>query len=103
MECKNPGGCSLDGGEFVERVQAWRDVSTRAIAREMHTDRIRSIYPSEPALLARLRQLIAAEGECCAFLKFKVSEGPSETVVELAFPPEAAALIEQVVPEPVRR
>jgi hypothetical protein len=92
--------CSLGGDELVERVQAWRDVSSRAIARDVHANRVSSVYPSEPGLVQRLRALIAAESECCAFLGFTIEEGPTETIVELAFPPEARALVERVVPAP---
>ncbi|HEX2058721.1 MAG TPA: hypothetical protein VHI71_10160 [Actinomycetota bacterium] len=97
MECTNAGGCTLNADELVERVGAWREVSSRALSREVHADGVRSVYPSEPALVQTLRRLIAAEAGCCSFLEFSVSEGPTETVVELGFPPHARALVEQVM------
>lgn len=98
MNCTNPGGCTLTANDLVERVAAWRNLSSRALSRDVQHDRIVSVYPSEQGVLRTLRGLIAAEAECCAFLKFIVKEGPDETVVELSFPPEARPLIESVIP-----
>jgi hypothetical protein len=93
-------GCTLNGDDLAERVQAWREVSSRATSRRIHGDRISSIYPSEPELVHRLRDLIDAEGACCSFLSFTVTEGPAETIVELTFPAEARALVEGIIPAP---
>ena len=96
MECTNPAGCTLDASELVERIAEWREVSSQAISRSVEAEKITSRYPSDPELLKRLRQLIAAEAECCAFLRFTIQEGEHQTVVELAFPAEARPLIEAV-------
>ncbi len=100
MECTNPNGCSLDSSEMVERVTAWREVSSYAISREVHSDRITSVYPSDPELNGRLKELIAAEAICCSFLKFNVQERDDQTVVELTFPKEARSLVESVIALP---
>ena len=100
MECTNPGGCTLNSAEIVERVNEWRSVSSRAISREVHGERITSIYPPDPDVTRPLKDLIAAETICCSFLKFDVHEYAHETVVELTFPEEARALIERVMALP---
>lgn len=102
MDRTDPSTCSLDGSELVDRARAWQDVLSRALSRETYEGRVLSIYPSEPALLQRLRRLIAAEAECCSFLNFTVTEGPTETIVELTFPPEAREVVDRVVPAPNR-
>ncbi len=99
MNRTEPVACSLGSGELVDRRGAWRDVASHALSRDVGIDRIVSVYPSDNALLNRLRELIAAEGQCCEFLRFTVTEGPTETVVELTFPPEARALVEGLLPE----
>lgn len=105
MGCTDPNGCSLEGSEMVERVRAWREVSTRAITREVGATTIRSEYPPDPLLAQRLRGLIAAEATCCSFLTFDLREERERIVVELEFPPTARALVESVMvlPGPAAR
>lgn len=100
MQCTNPTGCTLDQNEMATRIAAWRELSARAISRRVQGTRMTSTYPSDPHLVRRLRDLISAEADCCAFLAFTVDEGPRETVVELDFPEEARALLEMVIPPP---
>jgi hypothetical protein len=45
-----------------------------------------STYPQDQEVLDQLRRLIAAEAECCAFMRFNVQEGADEVVVELRVP-----------------
>lgn len=97
MECTNPSGCTLDSGDMVERVNAWRAVSSQAICRHVHPDRITSVYPSDPELVSELKDLIAAEAVCCSFLKFRIEEGRTQTVVDLSFPEAARSLVESVI------
>jgi len=103
MECTNPNGCTLDSGEMVQRVNAWREVSSRAITRKVDSTKITSEYPPEPRLVQQLKDLIAAEAVCCSFLKFDLREERHRTVVELEFPEDARALVESVIalPSPV--
>ena len=102
MECTNPGGCTLTSAEMVERINAWRSVSSRAISREVHGERITSIYPPDPDVIRQLKDLIAAEAICCSFLKFDLQEHAHQTVVELTFPEEARPLVESVMALPCR-
>ncbi len=102
MECTDPNGCTLSGDEMIERVTAWRDVSSRAISRELHDDRLTSVYPPDGELLRRLKDLIAAEATCCSFLEFSLREEVHQTIVELTFPEEARSLVESVIALPAR-
>lgn len=97
MECTDPDGCTLDGGEMVERVNAWQDVSSQATSRTVESTKITSEYPPEPLLVQRLKDLIAAEALCCSFLKFDLREERDRTVVELEFPEEARAMVESAL------
>lgn len=101
MECMNPTACTLDSTQLVERIAEWREVSSQATSRTVEAEKIISIYPPDPQLTERIRYLIAAEAECCAFLKFSMAEGAHHTVVELAYPAEARSLVEAVVGAPV--
>jgi hypothetical protein len=81
-----PFTCSLEGPELLDRIDAWQDVVTRATSRGIEDGRVVAGYPKDAQLLGRLRQLVAAEAECCSFLLFDVEETPDEIVTELRLP-----------------
>jgi MerR family transcriptional regulator, copper efflux regulator len=78
--------CSLSGPDMIERIREWGQVASRATSRHVEKGRIVSIYPPDQQLLQQLRELIAAEAECCPFMRFNVEEGPDEVEVELRVP-----------------
>ena len=80
--------CSLAGDELVGRIREWTQVTARATSRHVEKGRIVSTYPIDEELLRRLRELIAAEAECCSFMQFEVKEGPDQVTVELRVPDE---------------
>jgi hypothetical protein len=80
--------CTLEGKELEERVRAWSEIASQARDRKFEPGRIVSVYPRDAALLMRLEQLIAAEAECCPFLKFNIEDGDDSITVELRLPEE---------------
>jgi hypothetical protein len=78
--------CRLDGPDLLDRIEAWREVVQRARTRAVEGDRVVAVYPNDAQLLTRLRELIAAEAECCSFLRFDVDETPDAIVTELRLP-----------------
>jgi hypothetical protein len=85
-QAAQPVSCRLDGVDFVDRIEAWREVVTSATTRRVEDGRVVAVYPNDAQLLARLRELIAAEAECCSFLRFDVDETPDAIVTELRLP-----------------
>jgi hypothetical protein len=81
-----PFVCRLDGPDLVDRIDAWREVTKLATVRRVEGDRVVAVYPNDAQLLSRLRELIAAEAECCSFLRFDVDETPDAIVTELRLP-----------------
>ena len=81
-----PFACSLDAPELVDRIEAWREVVAHATSRGVDNDRVVAVYPKDAQLLGRLRELVAAEAECCSFLLFDVEETPEAIVTELRLP-----------------
>lgn len=100
MDHSNGASCSLNAVDLEERKKAWREVSSRAISREVADGRITSVYPSDPHLLQTVKGLIAAEATCCSFLSFTVQEEEDRTIVELAFPESARSLVEGAIASP---
>ena len=81
-----PLACSLDGTELTARLDAWHQIAARASASRVEQSRVVAVYPNEPELRDRLRELIALEAECCSFLRFDVEERPHAIVIELQLP-----------------
>ena len=81
-----PLACRLDGNELGDRIEAWREVVQRATSRGVEGDCVVAVYPNDAQLLGRLRELIAAEAECCSFLQFRLEETPDAILTELRLP-----------------
>lgn len=86
MDQNEPLGCSLDARDLAHRMREWSHVAARALSSHVEGSRIIAIYPNDPGLLQRLRELITAEARCCPFMKFNLQESVHEVVVELRLP-----------------
>jgi hypothetical protein len=76
----------LEDAELGARIEAWQEVVARATSRHVADGRVVATYPNDAQILARLRELIAAEAECCSFLRFRLEETPDAIVTELRLP-----------------
>lgn len=94
---EQPLDCTLEGSELVERIEAWQQVVSRATAREAKDGRLVARYPKDARLLDRLRELIAAEAECCPFLDFSVDERADSIVTELRLPEATPAPMRSLI------
>jgi hypothetical protein len=83
-----PIACRLDGADLADRIEAWREVVQRATSRGVEGDCVVAVYPNDAQLLDRLRELIAAEAECCSFLRFSLEATPDAILTELRLPEE---------------
>jgi hypothetical protein len=83
---RQPLACTLEEAELGARLEAWREVVARASTRRVDDGRVVATYPKDAQLLARLRELIAAEAECCSFLDLRLDEKPDAIITELRLP-----------------
>jgi hypothetical protein len=90
---RQPLACSLEGAELGDRLRAWSEVVARATTRRTEEGRVVATYPKDAQLLDRLRELIAAEADCCSFLDFRLEERPDAIVIELRLPDDVPASI----------
>jgi hypothetical protein len=88
MEMPQPLSCSLNGDELLDRIDSWREVVQRATSHAVEDDCVVAVYPNDARLLDRLRELIAAEAECCSFLHFSLEETPDAILTQLRLPEE---------------
>lgn len=86
MSDQEPLVCSLSGPELIDRVTEWQQVSSQALSRKIESGRVISTFPADAQLLQQLRRLIAAEAECCSFMRFQITEEPDQLTVELRVP-----------------
>ena len=83
--------CALEGEQLIARMQAWQQVVSRATSRHVERGRATATYPNDAEVLQELRDLIAAEADCCPFLEFRIEEGPDGILTELRVPEEMPA------------
>ena len=86
--------CSLDGPELLERLAAWKQLSSHALTRRLEPGLVVTTYPRDEAVLRELRELVAAEAKCCSFLQFEIEEGRDLVTVELRAPSEMSGALE---------
>ena len=90
--------CSLDEMALAERLAQWRTLASAGVPVATEAGRSVSDYPNRPDIAQRLRELIAAERDCCSFLDFTVEERGEHLRVELRYPPEFETMLAQVTP-----
>jgi hypothetical protein len=87
-----PIACSLSAADQAARAAATRRLVAESMLGARVTDRgasLRFAETSEPAL----RELIAAEGECCPFLTFDLSRRSGELLLDVEGPTEARPIV----------
>jgi hypothetical protein len=61
---------------------------------------VRSRFRDEPDVERRLRELVALESQCCAFLRFEIGRAEAAIVLDITGSPDAQPVIERFfVPE----
>ena len=89
--------CSLSGEELMQRIAEWKELGAHALTRENRGNQVVTTFPRREEVSTRLRELIAAEAECCTFMKFDVEERQDEIVVELRVPDEMAPMLSMML------
>jgi hypothetical protein len=70
--------CSLTAQDQSARLDAWRSLLESASTRADLADGMSYVFRPASAFAQRVRDLAAAEQECCAFLDFEVVEQDDE-------------------------
>lgn len=87
MNEPKPLACSLEPDDLRQRLDRIAAIGAaslidRGSAGGVHTLRFRP----GPDTRSRLREIVAAEAECCSFLDLELSEGDGELVLTIAAP-----------------
>ncbi len=84
-----PIACTLDAGDFKERTAGIRDLARRSLRHASRAPLTLSLT-YEPNALDDVRDLVAKEEACCAFLTFDLKSSPRDVVLTITAPQAAA-------------
>jgi hypothetical protein len=88
-----PIACTLTGASLEERAAWLRRLGAAALI-EGRREASRLLLRFRPEAADDVRELVRAESECCAFLRFEVDAGRREVVLEVRGPAEAGPVLD---------
>ena len=83
-----PIACTLGAGDRAERTD-WIATLNRTALRAHRRDGLSLVLDFAPGAAAQVRELVAREQECCAFLGFRVEERSDGVRLTVEAPPAA--------------
>jgi DNA-binding transcriptional MerR regulator len=87
-----PIACTLADADMPARLEAWHDALAPVIARTGIDNGVRIVLPNGDSL-AQLAELVAAEQECCMFVRFAITVDTRGVALEVTAPAEAIDLV----------
>lgn len=82
-----PVACTLGASEGPSRLQRWQHLHEVAIpVAQLTNGELEVRYQSGPGVLAELRDLVAEERVCCAFVSWAVTEDSGQPVLRVTSP-----------------
>jgi hypothetical protein len=92
-----PIACTLSAADYAARVEDTAALTRRALrSREPIPDGARLSFDADPDIERQLRDIIAAEAQCCAFLRMQLQTADSALVLDITGPPEASPIIAEL-------
>ncbi len=90
-----PIACTLGAGEYADRL-AWIAELNRSALRSQHQAGRALVLDYASDAASRVRELVARERACCAFLAFRVEETPHAVRLTITAPAEAGEGLDAV-------
>jgi hypothetical protein len=90
-----PIACTLGPGDFRQR-HAWIADLNRDALRAQHRDGLRLELTYAPAALDRVREMVAREQDCCAFLTFDLQDEADTVRLVIEAPEDARDALDAV-------
>jgi hypothetical protein len=92
-----PIACTLSPADYRERRSAIDRIARDALRSHTPIDGgARLTFTSGAGTEEALRELIAAEAECCSFLRMELARAGDELLLDVTGPEEAQPLIEEM-------
>ncbi|MCA1681134.1 MAG: hypothetical protein LC777_20420 [Actinobacteria bacterium] len=94
-----PIACTLTVTQMPERLAQFRALGDDALLSSNSTESCEAMlrFRRSPQVRERLEALIAAESECCAFLRFDLIDEPDVLLLKLAAPEGGEPVIQELV------
>jgi hypothetical protein len=90
--------CTLGAGDLRERM-AWIATLNSRSLKASHKEGLKLTLHYDPKAIDDVRQMVAGEEECCAFLTFDIAQNAEEILVSI-IAPEAAREAAEALFEP---
>jgi hypothetical protein len=93
-EAAAPVACTLGSRRLATQVERWRKLYARAGTERVVTDEgLRICFRRAPAVEHELRQLVAAEVDCCRWADWTVEAKTDELVLDISSTGDGIAVI----------
>jgi hypothetical protein len=97
-----PIACTLNRDEQQDRLRLIEDLLSDALlGQDEIAGGVRARFRDTPEIEARVRELVAAESSCCAFLSFELTRRDGQLWLEITGTPEAQPVIAEFFARPV--
>lgn len=87
--------CALGAGNFKERVAGIRDLAGRSLIRSERRP-LQLLLTYSPEVLVEVKDLVAKESECCAFLDFQMAHDNDSVRLTITAPLDALAAADEL-------
>jgi hypothetical protein len=92
-----PIACTLSAADYVGRTQDTAELARRALrSRRPIPDGTRLTFEASADTERQLRDIIAAEARCCAFLRMDLHPAEDALVLDITGPAEAEPIIAEL-------
>jgi hypothetical protein len=94
---EQPIACTLSAADYAARAQDTGELAARALRScQPISDGTRLIFDADPQTERDLRQVIAAEAQCCAFLRMELRTEADTLVLDVTGPADAQPIIAEL-------
>jgi hypothetical protein len=92
-----PIACTLTAADYAARAEATRELARSALrSRERIADGARLLFEPGADTERRLREIIAAEARCCAFLRMDLRPAADALILDVTGPAQAEPIIAEL-------
>jgi hypothetical protein len=92
-----PIACTLTAADYALRTQDTAELARRALrSRQPIPDGTRLTFEAGAETERELREIVAAEARCCAFLRMDLKPGEDALILDVTGPAEAEPIIAEL-------
>lgn len=78
--------CTLDAAGLADRKRDWAALRGSRVGEHRTADTLTTMWRLDPGVQAELERLVAAERQCCAFLRFTLTIRDGAVTLVTGFP-----------------